>query len=134
MPWCASARRPKIAFTRMRNRDCGMDTRPFPLALRELVIENDYVTQSGRPNWAALAAEVDGFQYETLRQAATGRRRPTPRLIEECARVLRVRPEHFLEYRISIAQRDFDPHVVGEEQALKNLALWSRLKREISGT
>ena len=107
-----------------------METRTFPLALRELVIEHDYVTRTGKPNWAAFAAELQGFQYETLRHAATGRRRPTPRLIEECARVLRVRPEHFLEYRIHMAQQDFDPRAVGEERALENLALWSRLKSE----
>lgn len=104
-------------------------TIPFPLALRELVIENDFVTQSGKPNWAALAADVHGVHYETLRQAATGRRRPTPLLMEECARALRVRPEYFLEYRIYDAQRAFDPRVVGKERALENLALWARAQR-----
>lgn len=29
----------------------------FPLALRELVIDNDYMTQTGKPNWAAFASE-----------------------------------------------------------------------------
>lgn len=100
-------------------------TNLFPLALRELVIENDYVTQRGKPNWAALASELQGVHYETLRQAATGRRRPTPRLMEECARALRVRPEYFFEYRIYLAQREFDPAVVGHDRVVQNLARWA---------
>lgn len=103
-------------------------TIPFQFALRELAIENDVVTRTGKPNWAALASELNGVQYETLRQAATGRRRPTPRLMEECARALRVRPEYFFEYRVHVAQRDFDPRVVGHERALENLAIWARVQ------
>ena len=100
--------------------------RPFSVTLRDLVVENDYVTRANKPNWAALASELQGVHYETLRQVATGRRRPTPRLMEECARVLRVRPESFLEYRIYLAQRDFDPESVGLERVLDNLARWAR--------
>jgi hypothetical protein len=99
-------------------------TKPFPTALRELIVDNDYVTRAGKPNWAAFAAELEGVHYETLRQAASGRRAPTPRLIEECARVLRVRAEYFVEYRAYLAQRDFDPTAVGHEQALENLERW----------
>jgi len=99
-------------------------TNPFPLALRELVIDSDYVTRSGKPNWAAFAAQLDGFHYETLRRVATGRRQPSPHLIEECARALSVRPEYLLEYRVYLAQRDFDPAAVGLERALANLARW----------
>jgi len=101
---------------------------PFPLALRELVIKNDYVTQTGKPNWAAFAAELEGFQYESIRRVAAGRRYPSARLIEECARVLRVRPEHFVEYRIHLARRDFDPRAVGFERARENLDLWGAAK------
>ena len=68
-------------------------TEPFPAALRELLIENDYSTQTGKPNWAAFAAELEGFHYETVRRVAAGQRWPSPRLMEECARVLRVLPE-----------------------------------------
>lgn len=104
-------------------------TEPFPLALRELVIDNDYVTRSGKPNWAAFATQVEGFHYETLRRVATGRRDPSPQLIQECARALRVRPEYFLEYRVHLAQRDFDPASVGLERAVENLALWRETRR-----
>lgn len=105
-------------------------TEPFPAALRELVMENDYVTNTGKPNWAAFASELEGFHYETVRRAATGRRPPTPRLMEECARTLRIRPEYFLEYRVYLAQRDFSPAAVGVERALENLALWTRARAE----
>ena len=101
---------------------------PFTLALRELVIENDYVTQTGKPNWAAFAAELKGFHYESIRRVAAGRRYPSARLIEECARVLRVRPEYFVEYRIHLARRDFDARIVGFERARENLALWTRAR------
>ena len=104
-------------------------TNPFPLALRELVIENEYVTQTGKPNWTAFASELDGVHYESVRRVAAGRRFPSPRLIEECARVLRLRPEYFVEYRIYLARRDFDPRVVGLERARENLALWSAMRR-----
>lgn len=103
-------------------------TKPFAVALRELVIDNDYVTQRGEPNWAAFASELEGVHYETLRRAAIGRTRPSPSLIEECARVLRLRPEYFLEYRVYEAQRDFEPAAVGLERALRNLALWRGAK------
>lgn len=103
-------------------------TKPFPLALRELVLENDFVTQTGIPNWAALASELQGVHYETLRQAATGRRRPTPHLMEECARALRVRPEFFLEYRIHIAQRELDVSAVGLNRVIENLAMWAQVR------
>ncbi len=104
-------------------------TDPFPVALGQLLIDNDYVTLRGRPNWAAFASQLNGFHYETVRRAATGRRTPTPALLEECARVLRLRPEYFLEYRVFRAQRDFDPRAVGRERAIENLALWKRAKR-----
>jgi hypothetical protein len=104
------------------------NSKPFQDALRELVVDNDYVTQGGQPNWAAFAAEVKGFHYETLRRAATGRRPPSPQLMEECARTLRVRPEYFIEYRVYLAQRDFDPAAVGLERALEHLATWSQVR------
>lgn len=108
-------------------------TQPFPLALRELVIDNDYVTRSGNPSWAAFASQLEGLHYETVRRAATGQRAPTPRLIEECARALRLRPDYFLEYRVYLAQRDFDAAAVGVERVLENLELWAGARRVLDG-
>lgn len=113
-------------------------TNAFPVALRELVVENDYVTETGRPNWTAFASELDGFHYETLRRVTTGVRAASPELMEECARALRIRPEYFFEYRLYLAQQDFNPAVVGRERAVENLTLWrsatkSRRHRGLSG-
>lgn len=98
---------------------------PFPVALRELLIEHDYSTASGNPNWTAFSEELRGVHYETLRRAAAGERSPSARLIEECARALRLTPDYFLEYRLHLAQRDFDPKAVGLERAVENLQRWS---------
>jgi hypothetical protein len=101
-------------------------TKPFGAALRELLLEHDYATRSGKPNWRAFAAELEGVHYETLRKAAAGERRPSLRLLEESARALRLRPEYFLEYRLHRAQRDFDPDAVGLDDAVRNLESWAR--------
>lgn len=89
------------------------------------MIEHDYATLGGKPNWRAFAAELDSIHYETLRKAVAGERRPSQALLEECARVLRLRPEHFLEYRLYLARRDFDPDAVGFDRAARNLATWA---------
>jgi hypothetical protein len=101
----------------------------FPVALRDLLIEHDYATASGKPNWAAFAAELD-VHYETLRRVVAHERVPSPRLIQECARALRIRADYFLEYRIYLAQRDFDPEVVGLERATENLKAWAATRRD----
>lgn len=56
----------------------------------------------------------------------SGTRPPSMRLLEECARALGLRPEHFLEYRLYRAQRDFDPVTVGLKRAKENLEAWNR--------
>lgn len=102
--------------------------KPFETALSELLVEHDYTSASGNPKWSVFAAELDGVHYETLRRAVTGKRAPSARLIEECARVLRIEPEYFLEYRAYLARRDFDPREVGLERAARNLTVWTRLR------
>lgn len=102
-------------------------TKRFGPALRELLIEHDYATRTGSPNWSAFAAELDGIHYETLRKAVAGERRPSLNLLEECARVLRLRPAYFVEYRLYLAQRDFDPDAVGLDHAVRNLRTWATL-------
>lgn len=100
-------------------------TEPFPIALRELIVEHDYATRSGNPNWSAFAGRLHRVHYETLRRVASGKRVPSPALMEECARVLGVPPAYFLEYRVYLAQRDFDPTAVGLERAVRNLKTWA---------
>jgi hypothetical protein len=72
---------------------------PFAEALLALLEEEDvYMTTTGRPAWATFHRELEGVSYRELRAVVAGERTPGDRLIEECARVLRVRPEHFAEY------------------------------------
>jgi hypothetical protein len=99
--------------------------KPFAQALRELLVENDYVKGTGDPNWHAFHGELDGFVYETLRKVIAGERSVTPAIMEECARVLRVKPEYFAEYRIWQARRQFDVNEVGFDAALENLDRWA---------
>jgi len=105
---------------------------PFRIALRDLVVEHRYATRTGNAKWSAFAAELRGVHYETLRRAVAGERAPSPRLIEECARVLGIGPEYFLEYRVYLAQRDFDPTAVGTERATRNLEAWAKARPDRS--
>ena len=73
----------------------------FPRALDELFSDDDLYTawSSGRLNLSAIARELNGVGLALLRDAYRSRRLPTPRLMEECARLARVGPEYFREYR-----------------------------------
>ena len=73
---------------------------PFGAALTELAGEVDdcYVTARGL-KIATFAEVLDGVSAGVLRAAVAGDTTPSPALIEECARFLRVRPEYFREYR-----------------------------------
>jgi len=46
---------------------------------------------------------LDGVSSGTIGAAVAGTREPSPGLMEECARFLRVRPEYFREYRARLA-------------------------------
>jgi hypothetical protein len=74
---------------------------PFPRALEGLFGDDELYTawSSGRLNLSAIARELDGVGLAVLRDAYRGLRTPTPRLMEECARLARVGPAHFREYR-----------------------------------
>jgi hypothetical protein len=73
-----------------------------------LLAESEYVTAGGRPNLAALAQQLNGVSYESLRRAARGRATPSTTLIEEVARMLRLSPDYFLEYRLAQVARRLD--------------------------
>ena len=75
--------------------------RPFQQALEELLCDDDLYTawSSGRLNLSAIAAAFEGVGRGILRDAYRGKREPTVRLMEECARLGRVSPEYFCEYR-----------------------------------
>jgi hypothetical protein len=73
---------------------------PFGQALTQLVreVEDVYVTPRGL-KIASFVEVLDGISVGELRAAVHGDRSPSLRLMEECARFLRVRPAYFREYR-----------------------------------
>ena len=79
--------------------------KPFGAALTELVreVEDVYATQRGL-KIATFAEVLDGVSPSALRAAVAGDTAPSPALIEECARFLRVRPEYFREYRTALRE------------------------------
>ena len=105
------------------------DRRPFGAAVRDLLIESERITAMGNPNWAGFAQELDGVQYESLRKAITGERRPSPRIMEAVAEALGVEPTIFYEYQLWLVQRSFDPAEVGEDAAYANLLSWMAQKK-----
>jgi hypothetical protein len=93
----------------------------FSDVLAETLVEKGYHrTWAKYPDYARLAREIDVF-YETLRKAVAGEREPTRDLMEKCAKKLRIDPLCFEEYRLLVARDLFDPKVVGDKKALKNL-------------
>lgn len=116
--------------------------KPFRDAMSELLRESDYVTQTGNVNWHAFSRDMETtskngefVSYEALRKVLAGKRNVTAHVIEECARVLRVPPTYFVEYRAMEAARAFDVREVGFDAVLDNLERWTAeqaAKRETS--
>jgi hypothetical protein len=73
---------------------------PFGMALTELVreLEDIYVTDRGL-KIRTFSEVLPGISPHELKTAVSGARVPSARLMEECARFLRVRPNYFREYR-----------------------------------
>jgi transcriptional regulator with XRE-family HTH domain len=95
---------------------------PFGRVIRDLLIARGITTKLGNPLWTDLAAKMPNVSYESLRKAAAGERLPSRKVMEECARVLKVDPvETFAEYRLWSARRELDPAEVGLEIALETL-------------
>lgn len=86
--------------------------------MRALLIEAGYVTDdwSQRPNLRRFADET-GINYESIRKAIAGERRPGYGLMQRVADALGVAPEVFAEYEL----RQFDPAEVGLDAALERL-------------
>jgi hypothetical protein len=108
----------------------AQDYRPFGTILRDLLIERDFTTGMGNPNWSNFAHSLRGVHYETLRKAVVQERQPAPKLIQVVARKLQVPPELFAEYRLWKTRNQFDPAEVGLETALDNLARWEAMLEE----
>ena len=74
---------------------------PFGEALTALVreVEDDLFLSSRGLKINTFAEMLDGVSATALAAAVAGAAPPSTRLMEECARFLRVRPEFFREYR-----------------------------------
>jgi hypothetical protein len=107
-----------------------MDTyHRFGAVLRGLLIDANYCTRLGNPHWTRFADDLHDVHYETLRKAVSGERRVTRELMESCARALSVEPSVFIEYRLALARRSFDPGDVGEAAALSALEKWEQVQQ-----
>jgi hypothetical protein len=74
---------------------------PFGEALTALVreVEDDLFLSARGLKINTFAEMLDGVPATALAAAVAGAAPPSRRLLEECARFLRVRPEFFREYR-----------------------------------
>jgi len=103
---------------------------PFAALLRtRLAARDEFLTHTGNINWRIVADALEGVHYETLRKAVAGDRPPTPELMERLAGLLGEPPTVFVEYRLWLAQRDFDVREVGLEAAMRNLEAWAKRQR-----
>jgi len=86
--------------------DLTRSDRPFGEALTALVreVEDDLFLTARGLKVSTFAEMLDGVSTATLGAAVAGTREPSPGLMEECARFLRVRPEYFREYRARLAR------------------------------
>lgn len=94
-----------------------MTTQPFPKALHELLAEQEIsqrelIRRTQRHGWGSTG---------TITNILASDRSPSARAMEEIARALKIRPEHFPEYRLAKARTCLDPDVVGLEAALNGL-------------
>jgi hypothetical protein len=96
---------------------------PFGVTLRNLLQERpEFVTPNRNINWAAVAEALPDVSYETLRKAVAGERQPTLSLMERAAALANIQPNHFVEYRLAEAQRQFNSSEVGWDAAMESLA------------
>ncbi len=81
--------------------DLSRSDLPFGQALTALVreVEDDLFVTARGLKINTFAEMLDGVSSTALAAAVGGAAPPSPRLMEECARFLRVKPEYFREYR-----------------------------------
>jgi transcriptional regulator with XRE-family HTH domain len=94
--------------------------RPFGEALRALMGEHGLTFRSLAE--ATRLIDGKGVTHAHLNMLANGHDKPSMRAMGLIARVCKVPPEYFAEYRLAVAKRELDPAEVGLEQALENLS------------
>ena len=92
--------------------------RPFPETIRPMLEMEDV---SG--NELAARLKNRGFERDSsvIYRLIAGDYPPNEEHMEQIAAVLGVTPETFAEYRLWKARCDYDPKIVGWDQAIKNL-------------
>ena len=85
----------------MAHFDLSRSDSPFGEALTALVreVEDDVFLTARGLKIRTVAEMLDGVSASTLAATVAGAAAPSPHLLEECARFLRVRPEYFREAR-----------------------------------
>lgn len=98
----------------------------FGAVVRALFADREeFLTNTGNINWMAVSERLPGVHYETLRKSLAGDRIPTSDLMEKIAELAAVDPTVFVEYRLYLAQKEFNVREVGWEQAAENLQRWA---------
>jgi transcriptional regulator with XRE-family HTH domain len=92
--------------------------KPFPETLQGLMEERDL---SIRRLAKQLREETGWGSISTVHWLVRGDLRPTYEAMERVAKVLRIDPDTFAEFRLSAARRALDPEQVGLKRALRNL-------------
>lgn len=95
-----------------------MTNEPFTQAIHPLLDERGW---SLRELARRCEKETDWGTPGTVSLIARGGYPPTRDALENIAKVLRIKPTYFAEYRLMEARRQLDPKQVGLERALKNL-------------
>lgn len=91
---------------------------PFPKAILAALEERDW---SIRKLHRATQAERGWGSLATIQALVGGSLKPSFEAMEHIARVLRIQPEYFAEYRLAKRRRELDPQFVGLRKALRNL-------------
>ena len=92
---------------------------PFPVALQKLLDEREW-TQ--RELSRRTSKELGWGSHTAIALLLRGELEPTTEAMEAVAKVMRLSPSFFPEYRMAKARDQVDPRVVGFRRALRNLS------------
>ncbi len=95
-----------------------MTDRPFTKSLPALLEERGW---SLRELVRRTQREIGWGSHAGIGKFLSGETTLTPKLLESVAKVMRIDPRHFPEYRLMLARRELDPNAVGLAQALGTL-------------
>jgi transcriptional regulator with XRE-family HTH domain len=99
-----------------------MTNKPFPVALAELLDERDW---SARHLSRQMREAGKGLAHPTIAMLLRGDLEPSLNAMTLIAKALRIRPEHFAEYRLERARDRLNWRKVGVPAALRELARYS---------